>query len=266
MIHLDDLGALLSGVRSRELRVYEDEAEEFDAVCEGRKAIVMFSFLDSSEAQMDEMRGVIEDARREGLVVETIEVSADLPKEYASTSVLICRPEEVWRVPAMRELYAVMGYYPWSLALEALMSSFLGYSRVQVAAWIADARDQYAGWNGDTVYVAMTMDQAEQVVACGSRYLPREALDLGAMQCFVGRGSARIGKAGYPLVLDGISIARVLLSRGYAHPSVVSLRRAPGEGCVGFVVDETNVRRLNGNMLTTIEFLTADGWVLKKQT
>jgi len=180
--------------------------------------------------------------------------------------VLICRSEETWRIPAMKELYGVMGNYPWSLALEALMSSFLGYSSTQVAAWIAHERDERAGWNGDTVYVAMTEAQAEQVIACGSRHLPPEAITLGPLHCFVGRESARIGKSAFPDVPVGFAIARVLLANSYANPSVASLRATPGEGSVGFLVDASNVRLLNVSMKTTMEFLTADGWAVVKPT
>jgi len=75
-----ELSSLFSKTKPKAVFIYEDEGEEFDAVCDGRKAMALFSFLNSSTAQMEEMQSVIEDARREGLVTATMELSADLPR------------------------------------------------------------------------------------------------------------------------------------------------------------------------------------------
>ena len=257
-----DLSALF--LDTRPPRIYETEYDEFDAVCDGRKAMAMFDYALRWPAAVEEMHEVIEDAKGAGLVVESFNADG-IPPQYAAMTVLVARVDEAWRIPALKELLKVLGYYRWTHGLEAMMSGLLGYSAPEVKAWIAMLRDERAGWQGETVYFKLTVEQAQLVAAHGSRYLSSGVIDLGAILCFVGRGPYSIVKAAHGAVPDGVSIARVLLSRDYAHPSLRTLREAPGTGPVGFTVDRTNVHQLNGSMRTALEFLTAAGWVVKER-
>lgn len=227
---------------------------ELAAVAAGRKPLAMFALrapeVIAGQRDFAELAAMAL-ARGLALLVQPAAAGSDAVRMFA------LRPEQAWRVAAMREAHgAAAEAGGWSDTAELLESRLLGYSLRERRAWVARARRQWAAWGARTVYALVDGAAAAAVRAAGQRSF---AIDR-ALAVFAHRDgwpvapAARVARRRAPA---GMQLVRFALAPAFATP----LLGAGGRGRV--LRAEVSARKLpalNAALASRIEWLTARGW------
>ena len=241
--------------RREHTRVYPTMRAELDAVASGAKAMTLEvwprSAIEAADRDYEELLRLACDRGLQLMHQPDLGRSSDRRAGVPIVAVYVLHPEQAWRVPAHRALWQTFG--EWSDEAEALEGHLLGYSKAQIAAWLAARRHERLGWRGTTVYLVMTRAQRRIVASTGHRYLHPDALaDEVTAVCCAGthvikqrppawlarseRVIARIAVAGEPVAFAG---------RG----SVRSAR-----------LTREHAKAVNAALESRIEYLGPNGW------
>jgi hypothetical protein len=220
-------------------RVYPTLRAELDAVRAGRKAIAMEIWpAGDSLADDPDHASLVRLARARGLEIvyqpDTGRSGVPIVAVYA------LRAAQAWRIPALHALWRAFpqGGEPWSDGAEALEGHLLGYSRSQIAAWLAARRHERLGWRGVTIY------------------LVGRSLEAVAGTTAVWAAGTRVIKRRPPawLAREGLQLARIAITeRAFA-------RTFPARGDVRTVRLAAKHAQLVRARISRIELLGRDGW------
>jgi len=133
------------------------------AVARGRKPIAYVA-MEREAIASSEFLELRELAARRALTVVIDPAGDDMVR------VFVTRHGELWRIPAMRALFATAFVdATWSMAAEAQLSTLLGYPPREIATWLAHQRWSTVAWGHKTVYTALDADQRALVERLGRR-------------------------------------------------------------------------------------------------
>lgn len=228
---------------------------EVEAVCAGEKAI-SFTPFDQDAFEYVEFAEMTDAALAGGLQVSIREtVRPEVAIRWRD--VYLHRPEEAWRIPALRVVDSLMAEYRWSDGLEALYSRLLGYTEEQLSSWLAWLHRQKVGWAGTTVYVLMSRERQDQLARFGMRCLDPSAVGADTLLFWQRDVVPRLD------IDDRIPAELALGRMALTYQMCIELFGPPAErpeGVVTRLLDESLSIKVNQALCSKIEFRAAGTW------
>jgi hypothetical protein len=234
--------------RRKHARVYPTMRAELDAVASGAKAMTLEVWPRSAiEAGDRDYEELLRLACDRGLQVmhQPDRGRTGVP----IVAVYVLHAEQAWRVPAHRALWQT--FSEWSDEAEALEGHLLGYSKAQIAAWLAARRHERLGWRGSTVYLVMTRAQRRIVASTGHRYLHPDAAGMTAVCC----AGTHVIKQRPPAWLARSE--RVIARIAVAGEPVAFAGRGPVRSAR---LTREHAKAVNAALESRIEYLGPNGW------
>lgn len=238
--------------RDRGLTTYKTIDEVYDAVQDRTKGIERLSLpLDHLERGEKWIGDELDHAFRRGLAVVL------KPTGYKRSIDWYMLPlDQTWRILALDVLRDDTGP-GWGPAREAHQSLLLGYSKAERTRWLAVQHDD-GYWDGYQIFSLLTRAQVKVVNEYGRRCFETAAA-MTRMTLFHVVTSRMLRENALDIVPKGLTLARVTVNH-----------RIGGEMSPAFKRDKRNLiefqptmklaRRINENLNSNVEFLTARGW------
>jgi len=221
-------------------RRYQQLADELAAVARGGKPVAYVAMEHEAIASREFHELYALAATHELAVV--IDPGEEMARVFA------LRHGDMWRVPALRTLFAsAFTDGAWSHAAEAQLAALLGYTDKEIAAWLAHHRWNMVAWGWKTIYTVLDAAQRAQVERLGQRAFG-DALDGATV--FAHAQSHDLVRR--PTVPRGLTLARAALRPEVATKLLDTKRGAVVSGIVRGSIDAA--------LGASIQLLVANRW------
>jgi hypothetical protein len=248
--------------RDPKLALYPTIKAHLDAMSSGRKrGLSLFGFMMSDVANRgQDFRELLKLACERGLVVVHYnEPIKGLEFERRDDTVLVARPDELWRVPAWIALWkTAFADGRWSNAAEAQSSMLLGYTEKERARWLAAMREHQPAWTCATVYALLTVEQKRRVLSLGQRCFGDDT-QLASIKLLFKRNDYGMRPNAVRLVPGDLTLARV----GLRWPTFRKLFPEARNGRKEIVETRVPLKlapAVNRDLVSKVQLLTTKGW------
>jgi hypothetical protein len=228
-------------------------APELDAVASGKKAMSPGDFLVADFYDDPRFIELVQEALARNLVVVLGSQSPpEAPHQMLDTYTL--RPEELWRVAALRMLRATPGR--WSDASWMQEHALHGESLADRKKVLAELRYQRSSWGSGDVYALLTKKQRAAIARLGNRCFGEPKL-AEQLTFFIPRADLRADA--FRLVPEGLTLARA----GFTWRAIWSVFGNPYEwppGIRSAQLTRKQIATMTSAYVSNVQFLGARGW------
>jgi hypothetical protein len=255
-----DFAALFETTFDHRQVLYPTMKAHLDSMRSGKKpglSMVSFGVSYMTDRGVDYLE-LLELAFERGLVVVLHNNwIKDLPFERQHPTVLVARPEELWRVPAWIALWdSAIEAGGWTDSAEAMSSLLLGYSAKQRAAWLKDQRHRRAAWGAATVYALLDEDQRARVTSLGQRGFGRaDEIDL-----LLRNRDHGLRRGAFRRIPRGLTLARVAIDWAMFRELFGSPPDWRRRQVITARVPKRRIAAFHRFLRSNVQLLTARGW------
>jgi hypothetical protein len=247
--------------RDPKLALYPTMKAHLDAMSSGRKkGLSLFGFVMSDITRDEDFQTLLELACERGLVVVHYnEPVRGLAFDRRDDTVLVARPEELWRVPAWIALWkTAFADGHWSNAAEAQASLLLGYTDKERARWIGAMRELQPAYTCAQVYALLTVEQKRRVQSLGQRCFGTDE-ELASIRLLFKRNFYGMRPNAARLVPRDLTLARVGLRWATFRKLFPEFRNGRQE-VIAKQVPLRLAGQVNRALTSNVQLLTARGW------
>jgi hypothetical protein len=195
--------------------LYADVDEELEAVRVRAKGMSAVAFQKTSYETDPNYSHYMRRAADLGLLVTTHHEKPDPSCAlHDQVHVFALHGDQAWRIPALIALFeAAVAHDGWSDAMEYMHCSILGYSKVEISAWMAKRHHRRADGIGSTIYLVMPQSEWDALSRFSTRCLTL-ACDPAKIQLLYPMPYRVLKQSASKLLPCGLVIARVAIKEG----------------------------------------------------